>query len=66
MKIGKILGLVAGVAAVAGAAWYLTKKKKENTVLYSQEFDEALDDATGTPVEETEDIPVAADEAESE
>lgn len=60
MKIGKILGLAAGIAAVAGAAWYLTKKKQSNTVLYSQEFDEALD----TPIEEPVEEPV--DEADTE
>ena len=42
MKAGKIFGLAAGAAAIAGAVWYLTKKQKEKkeTLLYSQEFDE--------------------------
>ena len=42
MKAGKIIGLAAGAAAIAGAVWYLTKKQKEKkeTLLYSQEFDD--------------------------
>lgn len=44
MKFGKVLGLLAGAAAVGGAVWYLTKKKEENTVLFSQEFDEVPED----------------------
>lgn len=46
MKKGGIFALLAGGAAVAGALWYLNKKKNEetkNTVLYSEEFDEATE-----------------------
>ncbi len=39
----KVWALLAGAAAVAGAVWYLNKKKDETTVLYSEEFDDALD-----------------------
>ena len=50
MKAGRILALLVGGAAVAGAAWYLTKKKKETeeSVLYSEEFDEATEAINGT------------------
>ncbi len=58
MKAGRLLALLAGGAAVAGAAWYLNKKKKETqeSVVYSEEFDEATEaingEATETAVEE--------------
>ena len=44
----KVLALLAGAAAVAGAVWYLNKKKNETTVLYSEEFDDAVDIADVT------------------
>ncbi len=43
IDVKKVLALVAGAAALAGAVWYLNKKKNETTVLYSEEFDGALD-----------------------
>lgn len=53
MKVGRLLALVAGGAAVAGAAWYLTKKKKETeqSVVYSEEFDEATEAIGGEEAE---------------
>ncbi len=50
-----VLALLAGAAAVAGAVWYLNKKKNETTVLYSEEFDDAVDiaDVTEDVVSET-------------
>ena len=41
----KVLALLAGAAAVGGAVWYLNKKKKENTMLFSEEFEEIPEDA---------------------
>ncbi len=38
----KFLGFLVGAAAVTAAAVYLNNKKKQNTVLVSQEFDEEL------------------------
>ena len=54
MKAGKVLGLAAGAAAIAGAVWYLTKKQKEKkeTMLYSQEFEEENGDVIEVEVEE--------------
>ena len=53
MKKGSFIALLAGGAAVAGAAWYLSKKKKETeqSVLYSEEFEEATEAIDGTPIE---------------
>ncbi len=54
MKFGKVLGLLASAAAVGGAVWYLTKKKEETTVLYSEEFDTDIQkDTTESANEET-------------
>ena len=40
----KVLALLAGAGAVAGAVWLLNKKKKqweqENEVIFTEEFDE--------------------------
>ena len=37
----KFVALLAGAAAFAGAAWYLSQKKKQVApVVYSEEFDE--------------------------
>ncbi len=54
MKKGSLFALLLGGAAAAGAAWYLNKKKKEaeQSVLYSEEFDEATEAIDGTAVEE--------------
>ncbi len=56
----KVLALLAGAAAFAGAVWYLNKKKNETPILYSEEFDDALDISDVTDdVQETSEEEVA-------
>ncbi len=60
----KVMALLAGAAAFAGAAWYLNKKKTEAAKLvYSEEFDENSEPAE--LAEETEGVVVEL-EAEAE
>jgi LPXTG-motif cell wall-anchored protein len=60
----KVIALLAGAAAVTGAVWYLTKKKKEkdNTLLFSQEFEEVPEDIADVEVAED----TSANEADAE
>ncbi len=61
----KVIALLAGAAAVTGAVWYLTKKKKEkdNTLLFSQEFEEVPEDIADVEVAEED---TSANEADAE
>lgn len=48
----KVLAMLAGVAAVTGAVLYLNNKKKKNTLLVSQEFEEAPSEESTAETEE--------------